>query len=145
MRLEEPPRGSEEVLLAIPGFGEAARWVRWHHERPDGLGYPDRLPGEWIPIEAKILGACSFYASLVLAALHTRARGAAGLGMRDGQDGGRRGRQAFLRFLDEEAADYASASDTRFSYSTHDHGANALSSTWFKGGPTHVPCVRPPL
>jgi HD-GYP domain-containing protein (c-di-GMP phosphodiesterase class II) len=29
--------------------------VRHHHERFDGLGYPDRLRGEHIPIGARIL------------------------------------------------------------------------------------------
>lgn len=29
--------------------------VRWHHERWDGRGYPDRLSGEEIPVESRIL------------------------------------------------------------------------------------------
>jgi hypothetical protein len=32
-----------------------AGWVRWHHERPDGRGYPDKLRGPWIPLEARDL------------------------------------------------------------------------------------------
>ncbi|MBA2441838.1 MAG: HD domain-containing protein, partial [Rubrobacter sp.] len=50
MRLEEHPLESERVLASVPEFEEASRWVRWHHERPDGAGYPDRLRGEWIPL-----------------------------------------------------------------------------------------------
>ena len=45
MHLEEHPIRGEHMLAAIPGFEEAARWVRWHHEREDGTGYPDRLRG----------------------------------------------------------------------------------------------------
>ena len=30
--------------------------VRWHHERRDGTGYPDRLSGDAIPIGAQIVG-----------------------------------------------------------------------------------------
>jgi diguanylate cyclase (GGDEF)-like protein len=32
-----------------------ARWVRHHHERFDGRGYPDGLAGEEIPLEARII------------------------------------------------------------------------------------------
>lgn len=65
-RLAEHPTHAEEILGSIPGYQEAARWVRWHHERIDGKGYPDGLRGEWIPLEAKILAAASRYASTVL-------------------------------------------------------------------------------
>jgi len=34
---------------------EQAAWVRAHHERWDGTGYPDRLAGEEIPEEARLL------------------------------------------------------------------------------------------
>jgi HD-GYP domain-containing protein (c-di-GMP phosphodiesterase class II) len=32
-----------------------ADFVRYHHERWDGAGYPDRLRGEQIPLEARII------------------------------------------------------------------------------------------
>lgn len=133
MRLEKHPKGSEEVLLALPGFGEAARWVRWHHERPDGTGYPDRLPGKWIPTEARILAISSFYASLVLDAPHTRgmpaqeAHRALVSGMGKVVDDGVA--KAFLRVLDGEGPDYASASGARFSFPTHNRAADVLSPT----------------
>lgn len=65
-RLAEHPLHAEEILGSIPGYEESAQWVRWHHERIDGKGYPDGLRGEWIPLEAKILAAASHYASVVL-------------------------------------------------------------------------------
>jgi HD-GYP domain-containing protein (c-di-GMP phosphodiesterase class II) len=34
---------------------EEARWVRHHHERFDGHGYPDALAGEEIPLESRII------------------------------------------------------------------------------------------
>jgi diguanylate cyclase (GGDEF)-like protein len=42
-------------MLLHAGLEEEARWVRHHHERMDGQGYPDRLAGELIPLEARIL------------------------------------------------------------------------------------------
>lgn len=60
------PVKGEEILAAVPGSEDLAQWVRWHHERPDGRGYPDRLRGPWIPVEAKILAAAQAYAALVL-------------------------------------------------------------------------------
>jgi HD-GYP domain-containing protein (c-di-GMP phosphodiesterase class II) len=32
-----------------------ARWVRHHHERFDGAGYPDGLAGEEIPLESRVI------------------------------------------------------------------------------------------
>ncbi len=66
MHLRDHAKHGERILSAVPQFGDAARWVRWHHEREDGTGYPDRLRGEWTLLEAKILAAASPYASLVL-------------------------------------------------------------------------------
>ena len=34
---------------------EQVSWVRGHHERYDGTGYPDRLRGERIPLGARLL------------------------------------------------------------------------------------------
>lgn len=42
-------------------FGEAASFVRHHHERYDGRGYPDGLRGEEIPLGAAIVGAAEAF------------------------------------------------------------------------------------
>lgn len=118
MHLEQHPVRGERVLSDVPGFEEAAKWVRWHHEREDGTGYPDRLRGEWIPLEAKILATGSHYASLVLGGPHSPGlspvearRELVGL-----TDGGldQVVVRAFLRVLDAEDARYAVAADGRF-------------------------------
>lgn len=42
-------------MLHHAGLVEEAVWVRHHHERVDGRGYPDGLLGEVVPIEARII------------------------------------------------------------------------------------------
>lgn len=43
----------------------AAIVARWHHERFDGTGYPDRLQGEQIPLPARIVALADIYDALV--------------------------------------------------------------------------------
>ena len=43
------------TMLAHAGLHEEAAWVRAHHERVDGGGYPDGLTQREIPLEARIL------------------------------------------------------------------------------------------
>lgn len=45
-------------VTALPGVDVAARN---HHERYDGVGYPDRLRGNEIPINARIIGIADAY------------------------------------------------------------------------------------
>jgi diguanylate cyclase (GGDEF)-like protein/putative nucleotidyltransferase with HDIG domain len=43
------------AMLHHSGFEIEADWVRHHHERLDGRGYPDGLSGSEVPIEARII------------------------------------------------------------------------------------------
>lgn len=52
--LERHPQIGSEILDSL-GADAVATWVRHHHERWDGAGYPGRLAGERIPIGARIL------------------------------------------------------------------------------------------
>ena len=52
---EHVTRGSE-IVSKISSFHEAVPAIRHHHERWDGLGYPDGLHGDDIPLEAAIIG-----------------------------------------------------------------------------------------
>ena len=46
------------------GARDSAAGVRHHHERYDGTGYPDRLAGTTIPIEARIVAAADAYCAM---------------------------------------------------------------------------------
>ena len=48
-------------LSAVALLAPAAGFVRAHHERVDGGGYPDGLVGEAIPFEARIISVCDAY------------------------------------------------------------------------------------
>ncbi|HYV15348.1 MAG TPA: diguanylate cyclase [Conexibacter sp.] len=54
----------ERLLRTLPLLCEAAPIVRHEHEHYDGLGYPDGLVGEEIPLPARVLLACDTLVSM---------------------------------------------------------------------------------
>ena len=60
-RMKRHTIDGERLLRSTPGLELAARFVRSHHERVDGRGYPDGLAGDEIPLEARIIAACDGY------------------------------------------------------------------------------------
>jgi HD-GYP domain-containing protein (c-di-GMP phosphodiesterase class II) len=46
---------AESVLKPILADGEVLKYIRHHHERYDGAGYPDGLKGNIIPLGARIV------------------------------------------------------------------------------------------
>jgi putative nucleotidyltransferase with HDIG domain len=52
------------ILCRVEGYAEIAQAVRHHHERFDGLGYPERLEGEAIPILARIVAVADSYSAM---------------------------------------------------------------------------------
>ncbi len=49
------------ILKEITEIPDIAIGARWHHERYDGKGYPDRIAGEEIPEIARIIGVADAY------------------------------------------------------------------------------------
>ncbi len=58
--LEKMERYKDEPLITI-----AYQICRWHHERYDGRGYPDKLTGEEIPISAQVVSLADVYDALI--------------------------------------------------------------------------------
>ena len=58
-----PVTGSE-ILAPLTHLGLVIGFVRSHHERWDGGGYPDGLAGDQIPMGARIIGAVEIYDAL---------------------------------------------------------------------------------
>jgi HD-GYP domain-containing protein (c-di-GMP phosphodiesterase class II) len=55
-----------DELLAQLGYAKRIRgWVRGHHERLDGSGYPDGLDGSQLDLETRILAVADVYDALV--------------------------------------------------------------------------------
>src|SRR5207249_1327518 len=50
-----------ELLAGVEFPWDLKSIIRWHHERYDGTGYPDRLRGEEIPRSAQIVGIADVY------------------------------------------------------------------------------------
>jgi diguanylate cyclase (GGDEF)-like protein/putative nucleotidyltransferase with HDIG domain len=51
-------------IVAAAGLGTEARWIRHHHERYDGAGYPDGIAGENIPLQSRIILAADAFEAM---------------------------------------------------------------------------------
>ncbi|MFZ1997530.1 MAG: diguanylate cyclase [Solirubrobacteraceae bacterium] len=54
----------ERILHGARALRPVARLVRASHERWDGMGYPDRLCGQEIPLGARIVAVCDAYEAM---------------------------------------------------------------------------------
>lgn len=52
------------ILSRIPGFEEIARWASFHHEIPNGDGYPFHLKGDEVPLQARLLRAADIFQAM---------------------------------------------------------------------------------
>ncbi len=67
-----------DVVKRHPGWGlemlegirlpvDVTPMVRWHHEKPDGTGYPDGLRGDAIPLQASLVALAEVFDALTTA------------------------------------------------------------------------------
>jgi HD-GYP domain-containing protein (c-di-GMP phosphodiesterase class II) len=62
--MRQHPKYAVDLLSPIKYLEQAIEIPRWHHERWDGTGYPDRLGGEEIPYSARMFALVDVYDSL---------------------------------------------------------------------------------
>jgi diguanylate cyclase (GGDEF)-like protein/putative nucleotidyltransferase with HDIG domain len=62
--MREHPVIGERIVASVPFLHRIRPAVRAEHERWDGNGYPDRLNGDAIPIEARIIHACDAFQAM---------------------------------------------------------------------------------
>lgn len=55
------PVVGEKIVESIAEVRNFAPWIRHHHERLDGRGYPDNLPHREIPIESRLIAVLDAY------------------------------------------------------------------------------------
>jgi putative nucleotidyltransferase with HDIG domain len=59
--MEEHSAIGERILSNVDDYAEIAKIVRHHHERVDGLGYPDQLGATEIPLLSRIIAVADAY------------------------------------------------------------------------------------
>lgn len=69
--VKHPARG-QGALMALEQLKGAARLIHGHHERFDGMGYPDGLAGEAIPLGARILALANDYDALQIGSMEDK-------------------------------------------------------------------------
>jgi putative nucleotidyltransferase with HDIG domain len=60
-QMEQHSEIGERILRNVDDYSEIADVVRSHHERIDGMGYPDGINGDEIPLLARIIGVADAY------------------------------------------------------------------------------------
>lgn len=62
--IKQHPSKGADMIAPIRQLHDIIPWVRGHHERYDGTGYPDGLKGEDIPFQARILAVADTFDSM---------------------------------------------------------------------------------
>lgn len=60
-QMEEHSAIGERILRNVEDYAEIADYVRHHHERVDGKGYPDGVRGDSIPLISRVLCVADAY------------------------------------------------------------------------------------
>ena len=74
MLMRRHPIVGADVVERIHGLAHLAPIIRSHHERWDGVGYPDGLSGEEIPMGARILAVADADEAMTAGRVYQEAR-----------------------------------------------------------------------
>ena len=74
--MKQHPKIGEEIMEAteLEGSRQAALIIRQHHEHYDGLGYPDGISGEDIPVSSRIIAIADAYDAMAVTRSYHHAR-----------------------------------------------------------------------
>ena len=62
--IKRHPYLTYHLLSDIPGFDRIKEWASFHHERPDGQGYPFRMDSSELSLESRIVAVCDVFSAL---------------------------------------------------------------------------------
>jgi HD-GYP domain-containing protein (c-di-GMP phosphodiesterase class II) len=93
---ESHPFIGQNMLAAVETLADLGVWIRHHHERWDGFGYPDGLAGAAIPLPSRIIGLADAYLEAV-----SREGGTAALWRREQRRSGAFDPELLVRLEDE--------------------------------------------
>jgi putative nucleotidyltransferase with HDIG domain len=60
-QMQEHSAIGQRILTKVEDYAQIAKIVRHHHERIDGMGYPDGIAGDGIPLIARIIAVADAY------------------------------------------------------------------------------------
>lgn len=64
--IKRHPVAGAEMIKDVPFLARAVPVVRHHHERWDGMGYPDGLKGKAIPVSARIVAVADAFDAMTI-------------------------------------------------------------------------------
>jgi putative two-component system response regulator len=72
--MEQHPAGGVKIIREIKLLRETIPYILCHHEKWDGSGYPNKLKGEDIPIEGRLLAIVDVFDALTTSRPYRKAR-----------------------------------------------------------------------
>jgi len=63
---QKHPEQGQKIVTMIKKFYKIGIFIRHHHEQFDGNGYPDNLPGDYIPLGARIIAVADIHDTITM-------------------------------------------------------------------------------